>query len=53
MTPRELIRAALIDAARELGAPETIEPQLERPRDPSHGEWATNLAMTLARPLRK
>ena len=53
MTPRELIRAALIDAARELGAPETIEPQLERPRDPSHGEWATNLAMMLARPLRK
>ncbi|HET7552447.1 MAG TPA: arginine--tRNA ligase [Gemmatimonadaceae bacterium] len=53
MTSRELIRAALVDAARELGAPETIEPQLERPRDPSHGEWATNLAMTLARPLRK
>ena len=53
MTPRELIRAALVDAARELGAPETVEPQLERPRDPSHGEWATNLAMALARPLRK
>jgi arginyl-tRNA synthetase len=53
MTSRDLIRAALIDAARELGAPETIEPQLERPRDPSHGEWATNLAMMLARPLRK
>ena len=53
MTPRELIRAALVDAARELGAPATVDPQLERPRDPSHGEWATNLAMTLARPLRK
>jgi arginyl-tRNA synthetase len=53
MTPRELIRAALVEAARELGAPETVEPQLERPRDSSHGEWATNLAMTLARPLRK
>ena len=53
MTPRELIRAALVDAARKLGAPETVEPQLDRPRDPSHGEWATNLAMTLARPLRK
>jgi len=53
MTPRELIRAALIDAARELGAPENVEPLLERPRDPSHGEWATNLAMMLARPLRK
>jgi arginyl-tRNA synthetase len=53
MTARELIRAALIDAARELGAPDTVDPQLERPRDPSHGEWATNLAMTLARPLRR
>ncbi len=53
MTSRELIRAALLDAARELGAPEAVEPQLERPRDPSHGEWATNLAMMLARPLRK
>jgi arginyl-tRNA synthetase len=53
MTPRELIRAALVDAARELGAPETVDPLLERPRDPSHGDWATNLAMTLARPLRK
>ncbi len=53
MTPRDLIRAALVEAARELGAPDTVEPQLERPRDSSHGEWATNLAMTLARPLRK
>ncbi|HEU6450711.1 MAG TPA: arginine--tRNA ligase [Gemmatimonadaceae bacterium] len=53
MTPRELIRAALVEAARELGAPDTVEPQLERPRDSSHGEWATNLAMALARPLRK
>ncbi len=53
MTPRDLIRAALVEAARELGAPDTVEPQLERPRDSSHGEWATNLAMALARPLRK
>ncbi|MDQ3698652.1 MAG: arginine--tRNA ligase, partial [Gemmatimonadota bacterium] len=28
-----------------------VKPVLERPRDPAHGEWATNLAMTLARPL--
>ena len=25
---------------------------LERPRDPSHGDWATNLAMILAKPLK-
>jgi arginyl-tRNA synthetase len=48
-----MIRAALVEAARELGAPDTVEPQLERPRDSSHGEWATNLAMMLARPLRR
>jgi arginyl-tRNA synthetase len=53
MTPAEVIRAELVRAARELGAPEPIDPQLERPRDPAHGDWATNLALTLARPLRK
>ena len=53
MTPRERIRAGLVVAARALGAPEPIDPVLERPRDPAHGEWATNLAMVLARPLRK
>jgi arginyl-tRNA synthetase len=49
----DLIRSALVGAARSLGAPEPIEPLLERPRDPAFGEWATNLAMTLARPLKR
>src|SRR5688500_8435182 len=40
-------------SARELGAPETVAPVLERPRDPAFGEWTTNLAMTLAKPLRR
>jgi arginyl-tRNA synthetase len=53
MTTRDRIRAALVEAARSLGAPEPVEPVLERPRDPAHGEWATNLAMALARPLRR
>ena len=51
MTGRDVIREALVGAARALGAPEGVEPVLERPRDPAHGEWATNVAMTLARPL--
>jgi arginyl-tRNA synthetase len=51
MMPVDLIRAALVDAARELGAPNTIAPVLERPRDPANGDWSTNLAMTLAKPL--
>ena len=53
MSSPERIRDELARAARALGAPEPIEPLLERPRDPQFGEWATNYAMTIARPLRK
>ena len=52
MSAADQIRAELIRAARSLGASEDIDPLLERPRDPSHGDWATNIAMTLARPLK-
>jgi arginyl-tRNA synthetase len=51
MTATDLLRAELTRAARSLGAPETIEPALERPRDPAFGDWATNLALVLAKPL--
>ncbi len=53
MTPDELLRAELTRAAIAIGAPESVAPALERPRDPAHGDWATNLAMTLAKPLGK
>ena len=43
---------AIEDAARGLGAPEDVDPLLERPRESSHGDWATNLAMVLAKPLK-
>jgi arginyl-tRNA synthetase len=49
----DAIRLALSAAARELGAPETVDVILERPRDPAFGDWTTNLAMTLARHLRQ
>ena len=52
MTAAEQIRAELIRAARSLGAPEDVNPLLERPRETSHGDWATNLAMALAKPLK-
>jgi len=48
----EKIRAELIRAAQSIGAPADVTPLLERPRDESHGDWATNLAMVLAKPLR-
>jgi arginyl-tRNA synthetase len=47
----DLLRAELARAAERLGAPGGVEPVLERPRDPAFGDWATNLAMVLARPL--
>jgi arginyl-tRNA synthetase len=53
VTSEERIRAALADAARRIGAADPVEPVLERPRDPQFGDWATNLAMTLARQLKR
>ena len=50
MTAHETIRAALAQAASRLGAP-GVEIALERPRDPTHGDIATNLALTLAKQL--
>jgi arginyl-tRNA synthetase len=51
MSAADQIRAELIRAARSLGAPGDVDPLVERPRDPSHGDWATSLAMVLAKPL--
>ncbi len=52
MNSADQIRAELVRAARTIGAPDDIEPVVERPRDQSHGDWATNLPMVLARPLK-
>jgi arginyl-tRNA synthetase len=51
MNGTELLRAELARAAQSLGASGDVEPIIERPRDPAFGDWATNLAMTLAKPL--
>jgi arginyl-tRNA synthetase len=45
------LRAEVVRAAHAIGAPADFAPVLERPRDVAHGDWATNAAMTLARPL--
>ena len=50
MTALETIRAALAQAASRLGAPD-VEVAIERPRDSTHGDLATNLALTLAKTL--
>ncbi|HYV97935.1 MAG TPA: arginine--tRNA ligase [Gemmatimonadaceae bacterium] len=41
----------MIAAGARIGAPADLVPVIERPRDPSHGDWATNYALVLARPL--
>ena len=53
MDGMDLLRAELTRAAQSLGAPDDIVPVIERPRDPAFGDWATNVAMTLAKPLGK
>ena len=53
MSAADTIRNELIRVARLLGADDSVDPIIERPREPSLGDWTTNLAMTLARPLRK
>jgi len=47
----EALRVQLAAAGAKLGAPGDVLPSIERPRDPAHGDWASNYALTLARPL--
>jgi arginyl-tRNA synthetase len=46
----ETLRAALAHAAASIGAP-GVDVVLDRPRDPAHGDVATNLALALAKTL--
>ena len=41
------LSTALESALVAIGAPEGFSPTLERPRDPSHGDWASNAALVL------
>ena len=47
---QDAIRSALGKVLAELGAPDASV-QLERPRDPTHGDLSCNVAMTLAKRL--
>src|SRR5690349_19434697 len=51
MSSADQIRTELARVARSLGAPDDFQPVLERPRDPSFGDWATSAAMVLAKAL--
>ena len=52
MTSEDRIRVALSRALASLGAAD-VDVQLERPRDPAHGDLATNVALTLASRLKR
>ena len=49
---REAIRAELARVAASLGAPADVAIELETPREKSHGDVATNLALVLAKTLK-
>jgi arginyl-tRNA synthetase len=49
--PPETLQAEIVRVLREMGVDGDPPVTLERPRNPDHGDWATNVALTLARPL--
>ena len=51
MKAHDALRAALTQAAAKLGA-SAADVLLERPKDPAHGDVATNLALALAKTLK-
>jgi arginyl-tRNA synthetase len=52
MTATDQLRAGLAAVLDELGVT-GVDVQLERPRNPEHGDWASNVAMVLAGHLGK
>ena len=50
---KTILDAAVRELAAEKGwsVPEGFETRLERPRQAGHGDWATNIAMQLAKPF--
>ena len=49
--PKDILRRILEDGVRKLGG--SGEVHLERPKNPEHGDWSTNVALQLARDLKR
>ncbi|HZE59030.1 MAG TPA: arginine--tRNA ligase [Burkholderiales bacterium] len=49
--PKLVLRRILEDGVRKLGA--SSEVHLERPKNPEHGDWSTNVALQVARDLKR
>ena len=52
-TQEDELRAEVTRVARTIGAPDDFVAIIERPRESSHGDWATNAAMVLAKTMRR
>ncbi|MCK5489285.1 MAG: arginine--tRNA ligase [Gemmatimonadetes bacterium] len=46
--PARALAEALREAAIAIGAPDDFSPQVERPADPTHGDFASNAALVLS-----
>src|SRR5436190_6548103 len=49
--PKRVLRRILEDGVRKLGA--SSEVHLERPKNPAHADWSTNVALQIARDLKR
>jgi arginyl-tRNA synthetase len=50
-SPKETIESILAGAVREIAPGSNIGVRLDLPRNPDHGDYATNVALQLAKPL--
>ncbi len=51
--PKDVFKSALEDAVRELAPGSSVEVHIERPKNPEHGDFSSNVAMQLARQLKR
>ena len=51
--PIEQLKGEIERVLREMGVEQTPDIVLERPRNAEHGDFASNVAMTLAKPLHR
>jgi arginyl-tRNA synthetase len=49
----ERLRSQILRRLSDLGLTPPDEFLVEKPRDPAHGDWSTNVALALAKPLRR
>jgi arginyl-tRNA synthetase len=51
--PKDVFKRELEDALRKVAPGATVEVHIERPKNPDHGDLSSNVAMQLARQLKK